>query len=1201
MSFVPASARPSLLRGLRNTAFALIALVALFALVGFFIVPPIAKLQIETRATEALGRRVTVGKVAFNPFTLKATLSDFVLADREHPLLTFDALDVDLSSASVWHRAPVFDALRFVHPRVALTRNSDGTYSVQDLIDRMLARPKGPTPLFSLNNIEIDNGSFLLDDRPHGRSVAVTNLAIGIPFLSSLPYDAQIRVTPRFEGEVDGARFGLAGEATTPFADTEEATLALNLDSLPLARYAEYLPLPQGLKLKDGALTTRLSLAFVTDHGTPRALAISGIARIDGLALTRADGSSLIATKAAEIKIRKLDPLGHSVALDAVTLDGPDVDLRRFPDGTLEMERLVTVEPASSDTHVNNASHASWTYAIADARVSGGTLRLSDDSVSPGFRATLLNIAVQGQRLASSGAGGAMEIAFDSDEGAHFTGRSDVDIAGKAARGHVDLTKFHLAKLYPYYAQALNLDVRQGTLDFNGDFEVAVSATKPQVVVTGSAATLADLDLALRGERDPLWRVPRVDVAGVSFDLDKRSVKIDQVQSPQALIRVVRERDGVVNFQRLARTSPQAGGQVMGTSNGTRGSNDATWQLLIRKLQLDRVSVQFDDRVPETPVKVTIADAKIAAEDLSNARNAKGRIDVAARVGGGGRVRVVGALATNPLAGDWRVDANAVDLVPLRPYFEARTNVVVTRGSFGAKGRVTYGESSAGASRASYTGDVTISDFNSLDRPTSQDLVRWKSLAFTGVDATTDPFKLALGGVALNGFYARLIINPDATLNLQRLLASRSAESEVIPSGPTTQTAGVATKELPPLKRESELPVSIGRVEVADGEVEFSDFFVRPNYSAHLTAVTGSVSTLSAAQAGDVQLGARVENTAPVELRGKVNPFARDLTLDLTATAKDVDLPPLTPYSAKYAGYGIQKGRLSLEVHYQIENRKLVASNKLVLDQLSFGERVESPTATKLPVLLAVSLLKDRNGVIHLDLPIEGTLDDPKFSVWGIIVQIVVNLVTKAATAPFALLGSLVSGGGGEQLAYVEFTPGHAEISAAAEAKLRSLAKALADRPGLKLDAAGRAVPEVDRDGLKRAALDRAVRSEKQKATASRGESAPPDSLAVDASEYPKYLAAVYRNANLPDKPRNEMGIAKDIPPAEMEALLLASYGADDEALRALATRRAQTVKDWFAGPGGIAGERIFIVSPKLGGDGIEDKGPPTRVDFALK
>ena len=236
---------------------------------------------------------------------------------------------------------------------------------------------------------------------------------------------------------------------------------------------------------------------------------------------------------------------------------------------------------------------------------------------------------------------------------------------------------------------------------------------------------------------------------------------------------------------------------------------------------------------------------------------------------------------------------------------------------------------------------------------------------------------------------------------------------------------GVTTAELPSRATSEALPVSIGRIELSNGEVEYSDFFVRPNYNAHLTGVAGSVSALSASQTGEVQIAGRVEGTAPVDVRGTLNPFAPQLTLDLTGKATDVDLPPLTPYSVKYAGYGIQKGKLSLEVHYKVDDRKLAATNKLKLDQLTFGERVDSPTATKLPVLLAVSLLKDRNGVINLDLPIEGTLDDPKFSVWGIVVQVFVNLITKAVTAPFALLGA-IAGGGGEQLAYIEFTPGHA-------------------------------------------------------------------------------------------------------------------------------------------------------------------------------
>jgi len=175
-------------------------------------------------------------------------------------------------------------------------------------------------------------------------------------------------------------------------------------------------------------------------------------------------------------------------------------------------------------------------------------------------------------------------------------------------------------------------------------------------------------------------------------------------------------------------------------------------------------------------------------------------------------------------------------------------------------------------------------------------------------------------------------------------------------------------------------------------------------------------------------------------------------------------------------------------------------------------------------------------------------------------------------------------------------------LSADSETKLRSLAKALADRPALKLDAAGRAIPDVDRDGLKRVTLDRAMRTQKQKFLVAQGESAPAiDTLKIEAAEYPKYLALVYRDADIPDKPRNVIGVAKDVPPAEMEALLLASYRADDEALHSLANRRALAVKEWFVGTGAIASERVFVVASKLSDDGISDKGAPTRVDFSIR
>ncbi len=1194
-------------RRLRNASLIVVALVAAYALLGFFAVPWYVKSKVEALAPSELGRSATLGKVEFNPFTFRARLSDFSLADREqgHALLRFELLDIDMSTATVWKWAPVFDAVRLVRPKLDLARNADGSYNIGDLVERWRAQPKGPTPGFSINNIEIEDGTLALDDRQLRRSTAVTNLDIGIPFLSSLPYDAKIRVTPRLDGAIDGAPFKLAGNLTTPFADIEEATIELNLDALALPRYVAYVPLPQGMKLTAGALTTRLTFAFVTEGGAPKSLTLDGTARLDGLAIARGDNSPLAVAKSIEMAIEKLDVLGHTIALKRVALDAPEADLRRFPDGALELDRLLgaAANPGNAGGPPNRPADAAsppWKFAIADIHVANGVLHVADESVTPAFRVNLSGVTVDAKKIASSGEG-TVDVAFDSNTGAHFAVHGDLDLAGKAARGHFSLTTFHLDLLFPYYADALNLDVRKGTMDLAADFAVAASTDPMQLTLAQGAATLADLDMTVRGESETLWRIPRVDLSGVAFDLAKRNVTIDRAESQRPAFRLVRQEDGTINFARLVRTSAATGTPTAPAAAPTAAAEPG-WALLVRKLQFEHIAADFEDRAVKPPVKLRLADARIAVDNYSNAHAAKGIINFATRIGPAGQLQFNGGFTTNPVSVDWRINASGVDLVPLRPYFEAQTHVIVTGGAVGAKGRLTYGAVGNAAASATYAGDVSISDFGSLDRPTSQELLRWKALTLTGVDVKSEPLKIALGAIALDQFYARIIVNPDATLNLQRLFAPESVATETAAPAPSTTAAGVTSTEVSSTAGDKELPVSIGRIEVAHGEVQFSDFFVKPNYSAHLTDVAGSVSALSATQAGDVRLEARVENTAPVEIHGTVNPFARALTLDLTASARDVDLPPLTPYSAKYAGYGIQKGKLSLEVHYKIDNRKLAASNKLVLDQLTFGEHVDSPTATKLPILLAVALLKDRNGVINLDLPISGSLDDPKFSIGAVIVQIIVNLITKIVTAPFAVLGAIIGGPHSEQLAYVEFAPGHAELSADSETKLRSLAKALADRPALKLDATGRAIPDVDRDGLKRVTLDRAMRIQKQKFLVAQGESAPAiDTLKIEAAEYPKYLALVYRDADIPDKPRNVIGVAKDVPPAEMEAMLLASYRTDEEALRSLANRRALAVKEWFIGPGAIASERVFVVASKLSDDGISDKGASTRVDFSIR
>ena len=237
--------------------------------------------------------------------------------------------------------------------------------------------------------------------------------------------------------------------------------------------------------------------------------------------------------------------------------------------------------------------------------------------------------------------------------------------------------------------------------------------------------------------------------------------------------------------------------------------------------------------------------------------------------------------------------------------------------------------------------------------------------------------------------------------------------------------------------------------------------------------------------------------------------------------------------------------------------------------------------------------------MIDVNLPISGSLDDPQFSVIGIVFQVIGNLIVKAVTAPFALLGAAF--GGGEELAYLEFAPGSAALDDKDAGKLKSIAKALTERPGLKLDVSGRVDPEADRAGLKRASIERKVKAQKFDDLRRAGKApASVDAVTVDPAEYEKYLRRAYGDERFP-KPRNALGFARDLPVPEMEKLMLAHASVTDEDLRALANARAQVAKDWIVGAGKVPAERVFLVAPKLTAEGIKDKGKPTRVDFAVK
>jgi flagellar motor protein MotB len=568
-----------------------------------------------------------------------------------------------------------------------------------------------------------------------------------------------------------------------------------------------------------------------------------------------------------------------------------------------------------------------------------------------------------------------------------------------------------------------------------------------------------------------------------------------------------------------------------------------------------------------------------------------------------GTLSTTGTVGIDPVTADLKMDLKGIEIGPFQSYFTDKVKITITDGVFSTTGDLSLGISDNKEFKTTYRGEASLSNFSSIDKQNAEDFLKWESLSFSDLNVGHNPLLVDVKGISLTNFYTRLIIHPDGALNVQEIMVKEEPKKETAPPATQEKAAPPTQEKASPLQKEKEPAknIKIGTVTLQGGRVDFSDRSLKPDYSTKLVEIGGRISGLSSEETtlADVELRGKLDDFAPLEITGKINPLKEDLYVDLKARFKDVELSSMAPYSGKYVGYTIEKGKLSFDLTYLINKRKLDSQNHIFLDQFTLGEKVESPQATKLPVKLAIALLKDRKGEIKLDIPVAGTLDDPKFSVWGIILKILVNLIAKAATSPFSLLGAII--GGGEELSFVEFEYGSPIVTEPSAKKLNAIAKALNDRPSLKMDIEGHVDMEKDREGLKQVLFNRKLNAQKLNEMVKKGQPAVPlDEVKIEKPEYDKYLKMAYKEEKFP-KPKNVLGMAKDIPVSEMEKLILTHLEIKDGDLRTLASQRAMKVKEAIVKSGQVEPERIFILEPKSLAPEKKEKLKDSRVDFKLK
>jgi uncharacterized protein involved in outer membrane biogenesis len=1187
----------------RKIAIWCASIVIAIGVLGALVAPYVLRRVLSDQLTTKLHRPVTIEQIHINPYAMTATMRGFLMKERggDATAASFDELHVNLQLMSLFRWGPVVEEMRLVRPYINLVRQEDFKYNFQDLIDEFTSgppAPPGPPPRFALNNIQIIDGKIDFDDRPEHTKHTIESVQVGVPFISSLPSYSDIFVKPAFAAVINGTPLDIKGD-TKPFKDSFESVVQVDIDDLQIAKYLEYSPVELNFNVPSGRIDGKLTAWFKTAKGQDPVLIVAAEMGMRDLMVEENGGAPLLKLPAFDVGIDSVGIFARKAVVRSIRAQGLELHLRRRGDGSFNVANLTAAPRGSPQAKSVSESESTkakkddspFFYQVGQVLLESGKLYYTEEKAAKAYETRLDNLRIDIKNLSNApDRKAAVEITFESADKERFTHTGELQLTPLLAQGKLEIEGLRPGGFKPYYQDALAAEIREGFLDLSTRYTFQQKENESDLKFSELAAAIRDLRLE-EPDKKPLWRIPLLAVKDTLVDVGNKTIVIGSLEGRQASGFIQRNADGTLNYDRLVKNQP-AGAAVKDAAKKA----EPGWNIEAKRIALNGFKVDIEDNVPSSPAKISLSDISLRAERFSTAKNQRGKATIEAKINNG-QVRLTGTAGADPLVAQFQLEGQDIALAPFQPYLENQVNFILTGGRIGTKGKLAFDASAQGPAKLTYSGELAVADFTTVEKNASEDLLNWKLLALGGLQFALNPMQLRIDEIELAGFYSRLVLGSDGKINLQKLAVEKAEKT----AAPAEQKITPETSPSPAAAPASEERVSIGKINFRDGNINFSDFFVKPNYTANLTGVQGTIAELKPEAPGDLALEAKLDNSAPVDIRGKINPLGEELFMDIKAKASEIELSAFSPYSAKYVGYGIEKGQLTFDVAYKLENRKLDAQTRFTLDQLTFGEKIDSPTATSLPVTLAVALLKDRNGVIEVGLPISGSLDDPQFSIGGIVWRLIVNIITRAVTSPFALLGAAF-GGGGAELSYIEFDAGRASLSQSAEAKIKTLAKAMTDRPGLKLEITGRADPTGDLEGLKRASIENKVRAQKFKELARQG-TAPKsvEEVQLAKEEYERFLRAAYDAESFP-KPRNIIGLAKSLPVPEMESLMLKHASVSEDDVRALANRRAQTVRDRLLSAN-IAADRLFIVAakPPPKEESAKSKARPSRVDFSLR
>jgi len=645
---------------------------------------------------------------------------------------------------------------------------------------------------------------------------------------------------------------------------------------------------------------------------------------------------------------------------------------------------------------------------------------------------------------------GDYQLNIDLGHGQTVSWTGTVGIAPFRSAGSISIVGIQAHQLWEYVEQKAPYNLLNGIVKADANYRFKMVNETPEFDLFDSTIRLRDIQIAQKQEPNSFVAIDAITIGPVDFNLAKQKLQIEEIAIDAIDLQIERNKQGELTFLAPFTQQPES---IKNKENSTESTlaNEFKWS--IGKIKINDSQVNLNDQVPSTAAQLAIHQINLQLSDLNQDLTHPLPFLVSYRVNDSEANSIKGQVSPTPLNLNARVNVKDLGLNALQPYISDVVKVNLEQGKLSVSGDLALALDAQGEAHGSFDGDIQVQDFNTKDQMLNQRLVGWQALSIDPIKVNFNPLSIAIDKIDLIKPYSRMIISKERSINFAQLMVEdKNAQQAVVEQNSDKDN-------------QQALALTIGEITLTEGNAYFADLSLIPEFATRIQNINGKISGLSAnnRERADVKITGTVDEYGKMLVEGKINPLGGELYTDINVKFDKIELATLTPYSGRYAGYVIDKGKLSLDLNYKIAQRKLIGSNRLILDQFELGSSVDSQEALNLPIKLAIALFKDRNGVIDISLPTQGDMDSPDFEIGGLILKAFLNVMTKAVTSPFAMIANL-AGSDDQQLNAIAFDFGSTILNATQQDDLAVLADILINRPQLILEI--HATVDKEKDGF---------------------------------------------------------------------------------------------------------------------------------------